>query len=729
MQRGTFTGSPPTGISGMPVLVMDRAPDPMADRRPFWKVASVALAGGCGGVVACWSVGGASPVSSIDPAGMIGPALVGAALGVVATLACGLGMPRKVCWLFGATWGWMVSAAATMALTSVIVETTTDAAWFAPHATKLIGGGIVVGLLIGILIERRARLSHRQMAFSARIGAALGLCVTICTLPYRIHSFQQDPAAATMATLVVAGFLVAAFGSGGMMIAAAFIRNRQEGPNTDAAPILGRRAFIAILAAMFLFSIIQSSLTYLVLESQHQGDAEVPRTQRADLQAIAAQIAQAKLRGIDIITTDPSSSADVRPVSFEPLTAADVSSLEPYLRMLLGELGRHPDSVLRNSGLRRIVLVKNIIVGRRHAGGCANSPLGTVCLDPRFYTGRAHDGNAVQHELFHMVWAKVCGSGCQDPRWMELNPTGFTYHPAGPDVQFDSGLTHPSPGFVSSYGMTSPEEDQAEVFAAMQVPEERQALDRWAASDPVLRSKMKYLDDLYHRFGNAQSTTRPLLPVPAWVGLSESGRRAYQARDFPSAQRLLSQAVSDAAPVQATDSRLCMALNTLFGVYSNQGLHDKAEVIGLQVLAAQESMLGADDVEVGRTLSYLAFQCAQQGKNGDAERHYTRALLIMDGLKDPDREIVGKVLTNLANLFREQARYDEAEPLFKRALDVMRQTVGPMHINAAITLETYAHLLIATHRIGEAQALFEQAQGIRAESADNNSNGHEPARP
>ena len=84
MQRGTFTGSPPTGISGMPVLVMDRAPDPMADRRPFWKVASVALAGGCGGVVACWSVGGASPVSSIDPAGMIGPALVGAALGVVA---------------------------------------------------------------------------------------------------------------------------------------------------------------------------------------------------------------------------------------------------------------------------------------------------------------------------------------------------------------------------------------------------------------------------------------------------------------------------------------------------------------------------------------------------------------------------------------------------------------------------------------------------------------------
>ena len=117
MQRGTFTGSPPTGISGMPVLVMDRAPDPMADRRPFWKVASVALAGGCGGVVACWSVGGASPVSSIDPAGMIGPALVGAALGVVATLACGLGMPRKVCWLFGATWGWMVSAAATMAPT------------------------------------------------------------------------------------------------------------------------------------------------------------------------------------------------------------------------------------------------------------------------------------------------------------------------------------------------------------------------------------------------------------------------------------------------------------------------------------------------------------------------------------------------------------------------------------------------------------------------------------
>ena len=96
-----------------------------------------------------------------------------------------------------------------------------------------------------------------------------------------------------------------------------------------------------------------------------------------------------------------------------------------------------------------------------------------------------------------MLEEAIHGNGYYyDPTWAHFNSPNFRYGSGGASMQAGhlSIFNHPALGFVNHYAMSGLEEDKAEIFAALMVPEERQQLANWIKQgDYVLKQKRDYM--------------------------------------------------------------------------------------------------------------------------------------------------------------------------------------------------------------------------------------------
>src|SRR5262245_52832602 len=186
-------------------------------------------------------------------------------------------------------------------------------------------------------------------------------------------------------------------------------------------------------------------------------------------------------------------------VSFRAMRPGEIGASNSYVALVDAELNCYPDTFLHRSGLGTVAIVRELAVEGQRRAAVPDYPGGVLYLDPDIGNGSlTYQRHVIHHELFHFLIGKLHGDPYfADPKWLRLNDPQATYVAGGKTVSQHGvyTFTRPAPGVINRYSQSAPEEDMAEMFAAMILPEERMRVEEWSREDRVLRAKLNYMID------------------------------------------------------------------------------------------------------------------------------------------------------------------------------------------------------------------------------------------
>jgi hypothetical protein len=191
----------------------------------------------------------------------------------------------------------------------------------------------------------------------------------------------------------------------------------------------------------------------------------------------------------------PSKSTDL---NYSLADTQDSQALKKALFLFIREISLYPKNFFRYAHCQDIYFVAKLFYKQKPADGLFSEGTNYIFYD---YSRRSDNTQKIRHyihhELYHLIGSKHPFWKEHGPAWQALNRSGFSYnkksnpHERNP-INF---YAPPEPGFITDYAMASAEEDRAEVFACMMIPEERSLMDRWAQKDKILFKKSEMINE------------------------------------------------------------------------------------------------------------------------------------------------------------------------------------------------------------------------------------------
>ena len=179
---------------------------------------------------------------------------------------------------------------------------------------------------------------------------------------------------------------------------------------------------------------------------------------------------------------------------FDTVSLQDVALL-PYLRMLQQELGKYPTELLEASGLKQILLVRDLSVGGQPRLAVPDY-VNEVLIYDISHGDMTFNRHVVHHEFYHMLEQELYGSAFyRDPLWLPLKPEEFRYGKGGAYARAsdDAAFSHPLQGFINHYAMSGLEEDKAELWTILWADASWQQVKPLLLQDQLLRDKLQLL--------------------------------------------------------------------------------------------------------------------------------------------------------------------------------------------------------------------------------------------
>ncbi len=179
------------------------------------------------------------------------------------------------------------------------------------------------------------------------------------------------------------------------------------------------------------------------------------------------------------------------------------SDLKTYLPIFLDEFAQYPPEVILRSGLKKIVLCRDLKVADQATAGLADHDNEILYLD----TGIGKDFPAkllclvIHHEFFHIIDSKE-NHTYTDSSWSALNEPDFKYGSGWQSAKKTATmfmLNYALVGFLNRYSMSAVEEDKAEMFANMMV-DYRRVKERIELDDPILEAKFLRIKEFLRKF-------------------------------------------------------------------------------------------------------------------------------------------------------------------------------------------------------------------------------------
>lgn len=186
----------------------------------------------------------------------------------------------------------------------------------------------------------------------------------------------------------------------------------------------------------------------------------------------------------------------------------DRAGLQLLLSIVLPAMERYPAGVFARTGLRHVVLVKDLSVDGQRRLAMPAPDIDSVVYADNLLAALCPSGMElrVHHEYYHFIEYRLFNDFYyRDPAWLALNPPGTAYGQGGATA-YGKGfqnLGHPQPGLVSLYAAYGPEEDKAEVFGWMMAPAYALRLQQWTAFDPTLLAKRQRLMEVLGTLENS----------------------------------------------------------------------------------------------------------------------------------------------------------------------------------------------------------------------------------
>lgn len=182
--------------------------------------------------------------------------------------------------------------------------------------------------------------------------------------------------------------------------------------------------------------------------------------------------------GVEVLIWKDAVAEEPWDYRFEPEHQASV--ILQQLQTLEENFSRYPESLLGDTAdhfdTLRICLVRRISpvtesLGPADPTGIQFFSENRACI---VLAAGEYMGQALYHELFHVMETHILGRSNALDRWNELNPSGFSYDlDHGTNARRNSGvyLEKEQRAFVDTYSMSFPKEDRARIFEYAMLPE------------------------------------------------------------------------------------------------------------------------------------------------------------------------------------------------------------------------------------------------------------------
>ena len=165
------------------------------------------------------------------------------------------------------------------------------------------------------------------------------------------------------------------------------------------------------------------------------------------------------------------------------------------------------------------------------------------------------------------------------------------------------------------------------------------------------------------------------------------------------------------------------SINNLGGLYKEQGKLEQAEPLFIEVLDAKRAILGYQHPDTLTSINNLGVLYKDQGMLDQAEPLFIEVLDAMRATLGHYHPKTLISINNLGRLYQEQGMLEQAEPLFVEALDAMRATRGGRHPNTLTSISNLGRLYQAQGKLGKAELLFVEAlAAMRATLGDQHPN-------
>ncbi len=144
----------------------------------------------------------------------------------------------------------------------------------------------------------------------------------------------------------------------------------------------------------------------------------------------------------------------------------------------------------------------------------------------------------------------------------------------------------------------------------------------------------------------------------------------------------------------------------LGAVYMDQGQHQKAKQLYLDILPIQRRKIGSEHWHTLRSANWLAQVHICLGEYPEADALLKEVRGSRERRLDEDHPAMLATINDLGVLRREQGQYTDAESLFRQALDGRRRKLGQYHPACFASMHELALLYIAQEDYGEAEQLL-----------------------
>jgi hypothetical protein len=176
----------------------------------------------------------------------------------------------------------------------------------------------------------------------------------------------------------------------------------------------------------------------------------------------------------------------------------DKPVLEKAILLFIQEISLYPRNFFRYAHCRDIYFVRRLFYKKKPVEGVFSAGANYIFYD---YSRRGDNTQKIRHyihhELYHAIGSKHPFWRERGPAWEALNRKEFSYsqkydpHKRNPINYY----APPELGFITDYAMASAEEDRAEVFACMMIPEQFSLMEQWAQKDRILFDKVEMMKE------------------------------------------------------------------------------------------------------------------------------------------------------------------------------------------------------------------------------------------
>jgi hypothetical protein len=181
-------------------------------------------------------------------------------------------------------------------------------------------------------------------------------------------------------------------------------------------------------------------------------------------------------------------------VTWRTLHEGDFKAFGSYLKLFDQEFNKYPAEFVHRTNLKKIVFVKRLTVSSQERAALPDYYKEILYLD--IYVGdfdTTYQKHVIHHEFYHMIEQEFNGDAYdKDTLWSALNPPDFRYGAGGSNARSSNmfPLTHPRTGFINLYSASGLEEEKAEIFAVLFLPEEHAKVSAWMQKDQILANKV-----------------------------------------------------------------------------------------------------------------------------------------------------------------------------------------------------------------------------------------------